>query len=125
MSISTGVVAMFIGASGLVVAACATGGNPNSEGKVDALVDNRDAPGGPVDASTPDAAGSLPDAFVSPDAFVPPIDGFVPPPDSPMSSLFCTANNQCTNDGECCFTIEGQGLCVPGTVLFGTCVPIP
>jgi len=88
----------------------------------------------PVDAALgQDASQLVPDAPRFVDASVP-IDAPPvvvidapppPPPDAPPSSLFCTANNQCTNPGECCLTLGGpMGFCAPGTVVFGQCFPI-
>jgi hypothetical protein len=102
------------------VAACATGGQEDTHGTV------QDAAAGPHDASnvTPplDAPKARMDGGVtqSPDAQV----SQLPPDAAPQSGPFCTANNQCTNAGECCVTLGGpSGFCAPGSVVLGQCVP--
>jgi hypothetical protein len=99
--------------------ACATGGQNGGDDKVDASTSTHQ------DASN----------VVSPDAKVRMDGGVTQPQDAPQvsqvpqdapaqSGLFCTANNQCTNAGECCVTLGGpSGFCAPGTVVLGTCVP--
>lgn len=104
----------------LAAAGCANAGNPGSgggggddaPGKIDAAV-KHDSNVAPIDTPPPiDSPGPV-DAAV--DAAVP-IDG----PQGP----FCTANNQCTNSGECCVTLGGpMGFCAPGTVIAGQCFP--
>jgi hypothetical protein len=97
-------------------AACATGGQ-NGDDRIDASTSSQQ------DAShvvSPDAAPPR-DAAVSQqqDAQVVQV-----PQDAPQSGLFCTANNQCTNSGECCLTLGGpSGFCAPGQVVLGQCVP--
>jgi hypothetical protein len=51
-------------------------------------------------------------------------DAAAPQPDAPPGSLFCQNNAQCTVAGECCFAINGQGFCVPGTIILNACFPI-
>ncbi|MCX5742094.1 MAG: hypothetical protein NT062_06330 [Proteobacteria bacterium] len=51
-----------------------------------------------------------------------PLDAFVPQ-DAPPSSGFCDNNGQCTVAGECCFSLGGSGLCVPGALQLGVCLP--
>jgi hypothetical protein len=110
MSSSTGwglACAWFVAVFG---AACATGGSSNGGEPADAAVVHHDAQHVTGDAPKGDARPA--DAFVAVDA---------PPADS---GLFCTANNQCTNAGECCVTLGGpSGFCAPGSVVFGQCVP--
>ena len=89
----------------VVLAACASGGAPNTQGDD---VQKIDAP-----TSGPHDAGSGRDAPINPPHDGPPgIDAFVfhdaPPPPDAASALFCTANNQCTNAGECCISINGM-----------------
>jgi hypothetical protein len=98
----------------LLGSACATGtmNNGQSDASVqphhdDAAHVSIDAPAGKMDAAV------VPDAYVPPDA----------PPDA-ASALFCTDNSQCTNAGECCLSLGGTGLCGPGTIVLGTCLPI-
>lgn len=102
--------------------ACATGGQEDSGNAV------QDAAAGPGahDASNVTPPADAPkvhmDAGVTPqqDAQV----SQLPPDAAPQSGLFCTANAQCTNSGECCVTLGGpQGFCAPGTVVLGQCVP--
>lgn len=102
----------------LSIAACASGGQPDTGAQ-------QDAAAGPYDASnvtTPDAPKARMDGGVTT-----PQDSQVSqlPADAPtQSGPFCTANNQCTNSGECCVTLGGpQGFCGPGTVVLGQCVP--
>jgi hypothetical protein len=52
-----------------------------------------------------------------------PIDASVVMPDSGGEPLICTDNSQCTNAGDCCFTLGGPGFCVPGTIFLGACIP--
>ena len=93
---------------------CATGTNTNGGANVDAAVTPHHDDASHVAA---DAPGVKMDAAVVHDA----------PPDAPpdaASGLFCTANSQCTNTGECCVTLGGpQGFCAPGTVVLGQCIP--
>ena len=106
----------------LMLAACATGGQTSENTKSDGSVVQNDSTSElPKDASvTPiDAHNVTPDAFVPKDAPPPP-----PPPDAGSSALFCTADSQCTNSGECCIDFGmPQGFCGPGTVVFGECIP--
>ncbi|MBX3158290.1 MAG: hypothetical protein KF773_20140 [Deltaproteobacteria bacterium] len=104
-----------------LVATCASGGSRLNGGddddggpvhdapkQLDASPLLVDAAPQPIDAKLPDAAVLPPDA----------------PPDAPVSSLFCTSNNMCTNAGECCLTLGGpQGFCAPGVVIAGVCFP--
>jgi hypothetical protein len=57
--------------------------------------------------------------MVVPDAFV--------PQDAPAvidSAIFCTANSQCTNAGECCIILGSPpGICGTGVIIGGTCFP--
>ncbi len=100
----------------VLLGACAHGGTseptdaPISSHHEDAPNNvNTDAP-----VSKMDAPMSFPDAFVPQDAATP-ID----------SAIFCTANSQCTNAGECCLILGSPpGLCTPGTIIGGTCLPI-
>ena len=96
----------------VLVAACARGGSGNAddEPQKDApATTQHDAPTSTVDAPRPIDAS-------------PPVDAMTPV-DS-VSSLFCTANSMCTISGECCITLGGpQGVCGPGTVILGQCVP--
>ena len=103
----------------LSLAACASGGQPDTGNVQDAAVGTPHA-----DASNVTA----PDAKVRMDAAVtPPQDSSVsqlPPDAAPNQGPFCTANSQCTNAGECCVTLGGpQGFCGPGTVVLGQCFP--
>lgn len=104
----------------LSLGACASGGQPDNEGVQDAATT-----GGPHDASnvtTPDAPKIRMDGGV----VTPPQDSQVSqlPPDAAQQGPFCTANNQCTNAGECCVTLGGpSGFCAPGTVVLGQCFP--
>jgi hypothetical protein len=81
----------------------------------------------PADASTPvDARQVNGDAPITPVDAAPMIDAFVfldAAPDAP-SALFCSANNQCTNAGECCIRLGGpQGFCGPGIPIGSECLP--
>ena len=89
--------------------ACATGG-----GGVEPPVDSRavDARSS-TDSAIVDARVAPPDAPVLIDA----------PVDAPGGGLFCVGNNECTVAGECCFAVGGPGVCVPGTVFLGACLP--
>jgi hypothetical protein len=103
----------------LCFVACASGGAPQT-GPGDDDIDSPDA-AIKIDAPTVvqhDARPAL-DAFVPPDAFV-----FLDAaPDAP-SSLFCTANNQCTNPGQCCIRLGGpQGICGDGIPIGSECLP--
>lgn len=95
----------------LLVAACARGGSGNGDDQP-----QKDAPTTQQhDASPPVDAPHGVDASVMVDANMP-IDA--------ASSLFCTANAMCTIAGECCITLGGpNGVCGPGTVILGQCVP--
>ena len=100
----------------VLLGACAHGGTseptdaPISSHNEDAPSNiNVDAPVSRMDAST-----VIPDAFVPQDAATP-ID----------SAIFCSSNSQCTNAGECCLIIsQPPGLCTPGTIIGGVCLPI-
>lgn len=115
----------------VVVAAACANASHNTDQQPDI-----DAPKSVIDAkqvSTTDAPPQHPndappaniDAFVPPiDAFVP-VDAFVPPtPDASTDGNFCTAQSQCTDAGECCvdFT-SGLGICGPGTLIGTVCFP--
>ena len=103
----------------LWLTACASGGQADTDGKVDAaVVDPRqDA----SNVSMPDANARLDGGVTQPaDAQV----SQLPPDASTNQGPFCTANNQCTTAGECCVTLGGpNGFCAPGTVVLGQCVP--
>ena len=101
------------------VVACATGGM-NGGGGGDDVGTKMDAAVTPHYDSN---VSTLPDGSVKMDGSVVVQDAFVPQPDA-ASSLFCTSNSDCTNSGECCFAINGNGLCVPGTIVLGQCFPI-
>lgn len=103
----------------ILLAACASGGQVDDDGKIDAAV-----VGPRQDASS----ATMPDAKVRMDA------GTTQPKDAQVSQVpqdapanqgpFCTANNQCTTSGQCCVTLGGpSGFCAPGTVVLGQCVP--
>ena len=36
---------------------------------------------------------------------------------------FCNGNGECTTAGECCITFGGPGICGPGVIIFGACLP--
>jgi len=97
-----------------LVGACASAGNNQPP----------DAP--PVTSHHDDAGVNVvPDApSVKMDAAVPMVDAFVPQ-DAPVdSAIFCSANSQCTNAGECCIILGSPpGLCGPGVIIGGTCIP--
>lgn len=97
-----------------VVSACATGGNQGDDAQHDASV------GGKVDAAKPidSSQQQVVDSSIPIDAFVPPLDAFVPADASTMGG-FCQANTDCTTTGECCFV----ALCVPGTAIGTVCLP--
>lgn len=103
---------------GFACVACATGGQADSEGKTDAAVGHHDA----SSQATVDAPRVKLDGGVTggQDAQVSQV-----PQDAPVSSgPFCTANNQCTNAGECCVTLGGpSGFCAPGDIVLGQCFP--
>ena len=87
------------------VVACARGGQANGNDAPqhnDAPISHPDGPA--IDA--PLADSSLADTTA---------DG----PDN----LFCSSNPECTNSGECCISFGGPGVCGPGVVVFGICVP--
>lgn len=104
------------------VAACATGGQEDPAGGA-----VQDAAAGPHDASNVTPPLDAPKVKMDAGVVTPPQDAplsQLPPDAPPQSGLFCTANNQCTNAGECCVTLGGpQGFCAPGTVVLGQCVP--
>lgn len=81
-----------------------------------------------VGSNTPDAfvGSNTPDAFVGnqPDAFVqPPADANVSTPDAPVTSGFCTTDNDCdVANGQCCFQLGGSGVCIPLDSA-GLCLP--
>jgi len=100
----------------LMVCSCANAGNPGTGGddqpKIDAAVKHDsgtsqpDTPP-PIDAPGPDSTPVTVDAMI----------------DAGAMSLFCNGNNECTVAGECCFSLSGPGFCVPGTPVFGACLP--
>jgi hypothetical protein len=102
-----------------LVVNCAQGSRPQLGDDDDPMHDASTQPDGRN--SVTDAPPPMADAAPPPDATVLPPDA---PPDAPVSQLFCTQNSECTNAGECCFTVGGAGLCVPGTVLGGICFPV-
>jgi len=113
------VCALFVGACLVLAFACATGGSDNN---------SDDASTQPMDASVNvkmDSTVSTADAPKDAPPPPPPQDAPPPPPpqDAP-SGPFCTANNQCTVAGQCCLIIEGNGICLPGTIVFDICFPI-
>lgn len=99
------------------VVACATGGanggsgddvNAQDDAAVNVRMDSNvsmlpDAPKVKLDGGVP-----IPDAFVAPDA---------------ASGPFCMNNSQCTMAGQCCFAINGNGICVDGVVIANVCFP--
>ena len=91
--------------------ACATGGG-GVEPPIDARV---------VDARSGIDAPPLVDAFVT-DAPAVVVDA-PSAVDAPGGGLFCSGNGECTVAGECCFALGGPGVCVPGTVFLGGCIP--
>ncbi|MEO8703967.1 MAG: hypothetical protein ABI867_28210 [Kofleriaceae bacterium] len=100
------------------MASCASGGSPNQD-----LADDDGSP----DASLKiDAPGVVPHDARPPIDAPPPLDAFVfldAPPDAP-SAFFCTANNQCTNAGECCIRLgQPQGFCGSGIPVGSECLP--
>jgi hypothetical protein len=110
------VCAAFVAACAFVFA-CATGGSRGGGG--DDVNEINDAPPGPKDANVSMMTDGPPvkmDGGITADALP-------PQPDAPPSSLICSSNSQCTVSGECCFAINGQGFCVPGTVILGQCFP--
>jgi hypothetical protein len=111
------VCAVSVAACGFVFA-CATGGSRGGGG--DDVVEINDAPittQKDANVSTMSDGPKMDSSIVIPDAAA-------PQPDAPPGSLLCTSNSQCTTAGECCFAINGQGFCVPGTILLGQCFPI-
>ena len=90
----------------LLASGCATAGNGGTDLPADAPK--------PVDSSQVTSDAPRFDAPI--DA---PIDAM---PDAGPGGD-CTTNPECTFPGECCFTIGGPGICVPGDVLLGTCFP--
>ena len=53
----------------------------------------------------------------------PPADAGVSGPDA-GDPLFCNADTDCVNAGECCFDLGSPpGFCVSGSDVFGVCVP--
>lgn len=100
----------------LLAFGCATGGKDGGDLPVDApkAVDSSqvtvDAPMHIVDAHE-----STFDAPIMIDAPMVMIDA--------PSGPFCGGNSECTVSGECCFTLGGPGVCVPGTPFAGSCIP--
>jgi hypothetical protein len=102
----------------LMVGSCANAGQPGPAGSGDDEQPKIDA------AVKHDSNTSQPDT-------PPPIDGSIDSTpimidaaiDSGTTSLFCNGNSECTVAGECCFSLSGPGFCVPGQVIFGTCLP--
>ncbi len=102
------------------VLACATGGASGGGGGDD-VPDPHDASvNTPKDANTSMMADA---PTVKMDGSIVTQDAAPPQPDAPPGSLLCSMNSQCTTAGECCFAINGQGFCVPGTVIIGQCFP--
>lgn len=98
-----------------LVGACASAGSPSGPPDAAGVTPHHD------DASnvSADAPSVKMDAAATPDAFVPqdaatPVD----------SAIFCTANSQCTNAGECCIILGSPpGICGTGVIIGGTCIP--
>lgn len=109
----------------VIVYGCASAGSTPPGASLDDAAKGGDAGklhdaanGEPLDSPSThhDAAAATPDA--SPDAFVSHM------PDADTDGALCTANDQCTNSGECCVTLGGpEGFCAPGTKIGSTCVP--
>ena len=94
---------------------CATGTNTNGGTNVDAAVTphHDDASHVTADAPSVKMDAGVRDAPVQMDA-----------PADAASALFCTSDSQCTNSGECCITLgQPTGLCGPGTIVLGACIP--
>jgi hypothetical protein len=101
-----------------LIAACASAGAPTQQQPDAAGVTphhddanhvTSDAPSVKMDASVP-----MVDAFMPHDAPATPVD----------SAIFCTANSQCTNSGECCIILGSPpGICGPGVLIGSTCIP--
>jgi hypothetical protein len=102
-----------------LVAACASAGSPSQPADAQPVTPHHDDASN-ITSDAPivkmDGAVITPDAFVPQDAPAPPID----------SAIFCTANSQCTNAGECCITLGGSsGICGPGFPVGTDCIPNP
>lgn len=95
----------------LLAGGCATGGKDGGDGPIDApkAIDSRQVT---IDApKVIDAPMQMIDA---------PIDAMI---DAATSGGVCNGNGDCGFAGECCFTLGGPGLCVPGTPVGGSCLP--
>lgn len=111
----------------VVAAACANASNnTDNQTQIDApsAIDAKKSTADAPPQHPNDAPPANIDAFV-PDAFVPPIDAFVPPPppDASTDGNLCSMNSQCTDQGECCLSISGIGFCAPGTAIGTVCLP--
>jgi hypothetical protein len=78
--------------------------------------------------NAPDGGNPFPDAHSGfPDANQSFPDGNVSTPDAGGSGLFCSTDADCnTGAGECCFAIQGAGVCVvgdPTLLAIGVCFP--
>jgi hypothetical protein len=111
------VCAAFIAACALVLA-CAKGGATSG----DDMMEPMDAPASTQQDANVSTMTDAPAAKMD-GSVVPTPDAAAPQPDAPPNSLFCSSNAQCTVAGECCFAINGQGFCVPGTVILNVCFP--
>jgi hypothetical protein len=97
----------------LLASGCAAGSLAGQDQKFDAAVD-----------PPHDGARVFEDAPAPHDAR--PLDAFVPKDAAPdaASALFCSANTDCTNAGECCIILGSPpGLCAPGVIILGACIP--
>ncbi len=96
----------------LLAGACASGGVAGQDPKSDAAVEHKDASNIVSDAPA-HVDAHVPDAFVPHDAAV-----------DAASGLFCNQNTDCTTAGECCVILGSPpGLCAPGTIVLGACIP--
>jgi len=100
------------------VVACATGGSNGGGGGGDDVNGHEDAA---VNTPKDSNVSMLPDAKKM-DASIPIPDAFVAMPDA-ASGPFCMNNSQCTMAGQCCFAINGNGICVNGVVIANVCFP--
>ena len=102
-----------------LVAACASAGSPSQPADADPVTPHHEDASSVTSDAPPvkmDGGVITPDAFVPQDAPAPPVD----------SAIFCTANSQCTNAGECCITLGGSsGICGPGFPVGTDCIPNP
>jgi hypothetical protein len=109
------VCAAFLAVCAFVIA-CAKGGSN--------VVDAMEPIDAPVSTQQDANVSMMTDAPGPKDSNMPTPDAAAPQPDAPPGSLFCSSNSMCTTAGQCCFAINGQGFCVPGTILLGQCFPI-